>query len=106
MEYYIILILAALFILIGTLVYLGLKMSKAQNVAPYPPIAYACPDYWTTDPDGNCIANNINVGGLHTGYMMQPDKITFTGLSPICAKQKWAQNNNIVWSGVSEYNLC
>jgi hypothetical protein len=106
MEYYAILIITALIILIATLVYLGVKMTNSTNVVPYPPIAYACPDYWTSDSDGNCIANNVNVGGLYTGYTMKPDKISYTGLNAICSKQKWAQNNNVVWSGISEYNLC
>lgn len=106
MEYYAILIVVALVILIGSLVFIGVKMSTTASIAPYPPVAYACPDYWSTDSNGKCIAGNVNVGGLYSGYSMDPGSISYKGLSPICSKQKWSKTNNVVWSGVSEYNQC
>ena len=106
MEYYAILIIAALIILLAALAFVGVKMSTSKNLVAYPPVAYACPDYWTDDEKGNCIAGNMNVGGLHKGYTLQPDKVIYSGLTPICAKQKWAQKNNVVWTGISEYTLC
>jgi hypothetical protein len=106
MEYYAILILIAVLVLLGSLAFIGVKMTSSNNSAPYPPIAYACPDYWKSDDKGNCTAGTMNVGGLYTGYTMQPEKLAYTGLTAICAKQKWAQNNNVVWTGISEYNQC
>ena len=79
---------------------------STTNVAAYPPVAYACPDYWKSDAKGNCIASNINTGAFYSGYFIDPNSITYSGRSPICSKQKWAKQNNIVWSGVSEYNQC
>jgi hypothetical protein len=106
MEYYAILILVAVVILIGSLAFIGVKMSTTQSIAPYPPVAYACPDYWSTDSAGACIAGNVNLGALYSGYTIDPSTISYTGLTPMCAKQRWANTNNIVWTGVSEYNQC
>ena len=30
----------------------------------------------------------------------------YTGLSDICTKKKWANENKIVWDGISNYNSC
>ena len=106
MEYFAILIVVAVIVLIGVLVFIGVKMSSAPNVAPYPPVAYYCPDYWSSDDAGNCIAGSKNLGSLSSGYVLHPDQIQYNGLTPICAKQKWALKNSVIWTGVSEYNQC
>ncbi len=106
MEYYAILIVVALIVLIGALVFIGVKMSSTVSIAPYPPVAYLCPDYWMSDESGNCIAGKKNLGSLQEGYRMNPDDIQFAGLTPICSKQKWALKNAVTWTGVSEYNQC
>ena len=106
MEYYAILIVVAVIVLIGVLVFIGVKMSTTTSIVGYPPVAYSCPDYWLSDGAGNCIANLKNIGSLSSGYVLNPDQIQYTGLTPICAKQKWALNNAVVWTGVTEYNQC
>ena len=30
----------------------------------------------------------------------------YSGLSEICAKKRWAENNGIVWDGITNYNAC
>lgn len=106
MEYYAILIVVALIVLIGALVFIGVKMTSTTSIAPYPPVAYSCPDYWMSDNTGRCIAGTKNTGSFKQGYTFNPDEIQFTGLTPVCSKQKWALKNNLVWTGVTEYNQC
>jgi hypothetical protein len=106
MEFFAVLIIIAVVVLVVILTYIGMNMTSKTAVAAFPPDQLACPDYWTQDANGNCIAGTSNLGVFKTGYSINPKKITGTGMTPICAQKHWANTNNVVWTGVDNYNKC
>ena len=134
--FYKIIILIAIIFLILILTVIGILMAKKSNITTYPPVASQCPDYWTYDgsncvvpntgcPDSSggvkdCQPNLLNgmsvatltaVPGLKT--VKNPDKTTTysidfqdAGWQGTCGQMRWANKNNIVWDGVSNYNSC
>ena len=90
----------------------------------------SCPDYWTLDINtGNCMDpefnGNLNAGNVYGNIIATPYKYNQTPLAAIsnngrlidfnnpswykdyntyslqCAWQKWANSNNIEWSGIT-----
>lgn len=125
--FYIIVLSVAVMLLILVLTYIGIKMVYNKNAAgnTFPPSYSPCPDYWKTDSNGRCVvpsagATNRGVGSASTGsydfapgYSSSPiQSIDFTAAgwtnngSSICSKRTWANNNNIVWDGITNYNGC
>ena len=51
-------ILVATGFLILALTVIGILLSRKSNNLVWPPVAMQCPDYWTSDGSGNCIAPN------------------------------------------------
>ena len=129
--FYIIVSSIAVVILILVLTFMGIMMRNQNSKAIYPPTAFVCPDYWTSDNSGNCTMPTqtsptnkliiINSGGqknLGTNPNIAPyskDTTSFNvnnvlwssgGKSTVCAQKDWATQNNIVWDGISNYNGC
>jgi len=133
-KFHIIVLSVATVALILILIFVGILLGKGDTNAAYPPSYGMCPDYWETDASSNkCIIPNIqttklNIGNLYDeNSMTLKDSVTYTpGYSydisdnaitqyidfsdakwkGICDQQKWANENGIVWDGVSNYNSC
>ena len=126
--FYLIVLGIATLVLILILTFVGLLMQTGKKNLIYPPIANSCPDNWEVD-GSNCIipnASNTNMGGnsitdLVTSlkpYVTPKTGIPSNGFSPtdkawavgglttICSQKTWANKNNILWDGVSNYNSC
>jgi len=128
--------IGTLVLLIAILVVIGVMMSKMKSADVYPPMQNACPDYWdvsgnagycgfpavggknrgTIEPAGDD-ANKIKPSDQMTKLGLTGGKwlklgdsnswsTVYTGLTDICAKKRWAENNGIVWDGITNYNSC
>ena len=110
--FYKIVLTVAIIRLIIILITIGVLIQDSSKEEVYPPSALKCPDYWT-DSSYGCVHNNINLGTLtsppaaidfnDTSWQAAGD---YVGLSDTCAKRKWANNNNILWDGIGNYNSC
>jgi hypothetical protein len=128
-NFFMIVISIASFLLIVSLTYIGIVLSRNASSTPYPPIANACPDGWGIDTNGNCIipsnttssAGSNNLGTLATyntipgfassgastsGTFNPNDNGWASSGSTVCGKKLWANKYNIQWDGVSNYNGC
>jgi hypothetical protein len=121
--FYIIVLVIAIVILILILTFIGIKMTdkKASSTA-FPPVASTCPDYWKIATDGKSCEvqtsgkNKITIDAAAkapAGYSSSPLQIDFTntgwsegGASSVCKQKTWANSNNIVWDGITNYNKC
>ena len=125
--YYIVLIIAVL-VLIGILTYIGIIMSYGESTVAYPPHANTCPDYWevTEGEEGKCKIPDVdekNTGTMYPngvldttfeapGYTTGAGSVDFAHEdwkavgSEICAKKDWANKFGIIWDGISNYNDC
>jgi hypothetical protein len=125
-QFYIITITVAVVLLILILTYIGVYVMGGSDKTPYPPESLQCPDYWEKS-GADCIipgasttnaGTRKNTGGLEntpsdaayiSGNVLKTDDAswqTSDGLSAKCAKKLWANNNNVVWDGISNYNSC
>lgn len=132
MYFYLVVSLIAIILFVFVVLFLYFTISKDKyNV--YPPVVNTCPDFWTMDASGRCIVPNItlengNVGSFTKekaslspvtyGFFdasgsssFQSDAIDFRdsrwislGGSSLCNQKKWANQYNIFWDGVSNYN--
>ena len=122
-------VLIAVIILIITLIWLGIELSKAKEAKDFPPSFGTCPDYWVQHGNSCQIPLNRHpnnkgifaVGGssllleqsntpgidttTNTIDMTNPGWKT-AGKSEKCNKQGWASNYGVVWDGISNYNKC
>ena len=93
-------LIIALVVLIALLISVGILLNKHSKNTSWPPIQNTCPDYWTEGDDGVCTADSLNKGP-------NGDVISTDGVSDKrCEKRRWAIENGIMWSGVSNYNSC
>lgn len=131
--FYMIVISVALIVLTIFLTLTGLLMRNTSDTSIFPPVLNECPDYWTVGADNSCemplqtsFNNNsivLNTGNTQNGSILSDAKVapysidgySFSTKNPlwaskgetvICAQKSWANNNNIVWDGVSNYNKC
>lgn len=127
-SFYSIVVLIAVIILMLTLIWLGIEISKKKEDADFPPNSSTCPDYWgqtgnecqiplTRHPNNKGLMNETGDGllinssntpgmdeGLNTIDMESPD--WKANGSDICAKRKWANEYGIVWDGITNFNKC
>jgi len=134
--FYIIVLSVAIILLILILTYLGIVMTKnkkSDNSTAFPPIQSTCPDYWSIsktdlsscevpikgarnagtiyDTAGAVLLDSKTTPGYKTGST--PLKINFNdgawsagGKSATCSQKTWANQNNVIWDGISNYNGC
>lgn len=107
-------LIIALFVLIALLISVGILLNKHSKNTSWPPTQNTCPDYWTEgtteDATGKCKAT----AALNTGDGVTSTEIKDEEGNPIgdwtdktrCEKRTWANDHNIMWSGVSNYNGC
>lgn len=124
MDFYIIITIVTLLILIICLTLFGLYYNAIRN-RPFPETQEICPKFWKFDNSGNCIKptstdtsfNNLisipdDTPGLITisknGFNSNDVKWASykSAKNSICGKKKWADANNISWDGISNYNSC
>ena len=124
MSFYIIVLIIAIIILILALTSVGLLIGRLNSSKTFPPSASDCPDYWVVNESNNSCTIptgdfpvNAPVNGYSPtdtyGFNLGDSAINFTdarwknqGISELCAKKKWANKYNVLWSGVSNYNSC
>lgn len=132
MNFYTIVIAVAIIIFTAIMIWFAYTINVTTTKEIFPPVSNPCPDLWTYDASGsiaNCkktgvtgsvsnvpatnVANvadkyTTSVDGSNTSYTIYPDSSLWNskGGSTICGKKTWAVQNNIQWSGVSNYNGC
>jgi hypothetical protein len=98
----------AIILLIITLVFIGISLSKTKADQQWPPIIPECPDYWTIDGSGNnasCI-NTKNLGTCKPPagsrfLTMKFNTPEFSGTRASCAKYTWARKCGVSWDGIT-----
>lgn len=129
-KFYIIVLSIFAFFLILILTIIGRTVVSENSTQQFPPVLSKCPDYWDIDGDlclnpknsngtarlngkptiTNNNANCSSVDDYHNDAdcNIKPNdtKWSNTNLTPTCNHKKWANINNIMWDGVSNYNSC
>jgi len=127
-KFQIIVLSIAVFILIIILTAIGLGLRNLKNKIVYPPIANQCPDYWPVasdnvscsiplypngknigtsyNSDGSIKFTNSTVPGFNSSTINFNDPGWSANGSSTCNKQKWANQYQVVWDGISNYNSC
>lgn len=129
-AFYTIVIVIALVILIGVLVFLAMQIEDSQEEKAFPPIQSGCPDYW--DQNGTICdippygTDHPNTGQIRDGGTLLLSSSNTPGLdltsnpvsidmasgawsstkTSICGKKDWANTYGLEWDGVSNYNNC
>jgi len=118
-KFYIIVLSIFTIFLILILTMIGTTIVYGDTALQYPPVVSQCPDYWKID--GNTCINTTNgingvnsknvignayCNGQNCDIIPSDEKWLANGLTPICNQRKWANTNNIMWDGVSNYNSC
>ena len=120
-AFYITVVIVAIVFLVLVLTLVGTLMTT-KNQSVFPPIAEPCPDYWdimSTNPNGSkCSPKGINIGPTSNiasttiGYDNASKSIDFSDpkwsgtAGQLCAQHTWANQNGIIWGGVSNFNGC
>lgn len=95
-------LLAAIIILIITLVIIGFALRKAKREESWPPMVPECPDYWRLDETGStptCF-NQMNLGNC-SDRRMNFNTPNFTGAQGMCNKYTWATRCGVSWDGIT-----
>lgn len=74
MDFFTIVIILAIVVLIVLLTYIGVSMSKLETSQVFPPNANVCPDYWTEVEPGKCMFPAA--GTRNTGDFTNPKSYT------------------------------
>ena len=100
-------------ILIIFLLIVGYMLYKNKYSSDFPPIISDCPDYWL-DMSGNDLSGNeisspycYNIKNLGKGgceKKMDFSTSFWTSNDGLCKKQKWANQCNLTWDGVTNNN--
>jgi hypothetical protein len=118
-SFYLIVLTIAIIILIISLGTIGMLMDQGNKTGPFPPISLKCPDGWketsTTSVTGDIsytcssstLGRNLLPGNGITVTNGSDNTLSYNDKSTtICQKHKFAQRNNLIWDGVSNYNSC
>lgn len=126
-SYYIIVLTIAVIVLILFLTFIGIQMSKPSSLMPsFPPNYNSCPDFWNIN--GNvCVlppATGKNSGTIYSGNVLLvngnntpgfnsiSNTIDFTdpgwgtGSAAKCNQQIWANNFDVLFDGITNFNGC
>jgi len=126
-PFYLIVLSIAAIVLIVLLTYIGIQLSKPGVTVPvFPPTYNTCPDFW--DIQGNvCVipsATGKNVGNIYSGSTLNLTTENTPGLNTLnktidfsdkdwgtystfkCTQKKWANKNNILFDGITNFNGC
>jgi hypothetical protein len=131
MNFYVVVLAVAIIIFTAIMVWFAYTLNAVTSKEIFPPVTNACPDGWssiTTDGVNKCtltgIIGNVGTGipaespntslytkattGTDTVTTVYPDATGWSigGVSAICGKRAWANQYNVQWGGVSNYNGC
>lgn len=108
MNFYKLISLIALVILIVSLASIGAALQYTSSKVGFPPHISDCPDYYVKDMSGNCNVPPNLISGTSDGHCLTNDfsdasySVPGTGRhSGICKKKKWAQSCGVNWDGVT-----
>ena len=59
-----------------------------------------------TDANINVFKASTTTGNSKTAFSPADPKWSAGGLTPVCEQKKWANKNNILWDGISNFNGC
>tara|TARA_A100001015_G_C15032214_1_gene733960 strand:- start:2779 stop:3267 length:489 start_codon:yes stop_codon:yes gene_type:complete len=103
-------IVVAIILLIGALMFFGVTMKNAKSEEDYPPVVAKCPDYWVAETDEKDEKKTICKNVQNLGNKSCQNEIDFseyTNLSSNCDKNKWAKMCNLNWEGITDDdNIC
>ena len=103
----------AILLLIVTLIFIGIALSKSKYTNVWPPITGDCPDYWVDlSGNGEACYNNKNLGAqncsqstYNSSYkdkkVMDFTTPAFSGDNGTCTKATWANKCGISWDGIT-----
>jgi len=94
-------------------------MYKQNSSQVFPPVFNVCPDYYTLDSNGQCIANsNVwpdvienNLSSIRTN--LKCNDVNFLGntvagmgqKSSLCAKKQWSEDCGVTWDGITDNHM-
>lgn len=96
-------LLAAIIILIISLVIIGFALNKTKKDQQWPPMIPECPDYWTLNGTGSTATcyNELNLGNCSNDRTMNFNASNFVGAQGMCNKYKWATRCGVSWDGIT-----
>jgi hypothetical protein len=132
MNFYVVVIAIAVIIFTAIMVWFAYTLNAVTSKEIFPPVTNLCPDGWTsstTSAGVNKCSITGTTGNVGTGIPTQspnenlynkttttagtvttvyPDATSWNlnGMSTICGKRMWANQYNVQWGGVSNYNGC
>jgi hypothetical protein len=135
MNFYVVVLAVAIIIFTAIMVWFAYTLNAVTSKEIFPPVTSVCPDGWDSVPVGDVstckkigVAGNVGTGlpalaansslgtavydrtgtGADTVTRVFPDATAWStgGVSVICGKRAWANQYNVQWGGVSNYNGC
>lgn len=127
MDFYVIVSLIAIILLIAILVFFGYLVNKSKAVNyEFPKYKQPCPDFWSYNDDGKCTVNPSNPFTTPKANTTPSDVLTnggtdnatvdfgnkdkwatvFPSISSDCKFTAWATENNVLWDGVTNNTKC
>jgi len=100
MDFYSIILIIASVILVIALAGIGIAVTNGTYNASFPSYINPCPDFWETtkNPGGGYTCNANTEDARNKG---SSNISTYTTTGDLCTDYKWANNNNILWDGIS-----
>ena len=96
------------------LIIMAVVMYNSKKKQVYPPVFQPCPDYFTTNANGNCVINTgvwdpAKVTGTSGKTNLSCTNVNFTDFknpgtdskSALCTKKSWAQDCQVTWDGIT-----
>lgn len=108
-----IVLFTAIFILIISLIIVGILLSFLLMSETYPPVISDCPDYWDVSLNSSNETICINLSQQNTGLgtsectNYNTDLFLVSGTdyaNVLCEKYKWANDCDITWDGITNNN--
>tara|TARA_B100000925_G_scaffold87523_1_gene63027 strand:- start:37973 stop:38278 length:306 start_codon:yes stop_codon:yes gene_type:complete len=93
-----VLIIAAI-VLSVMLFFIGLAMQGLKKAQQYPPEVSVCPDYWSKDSNGACVANPLLK--LNTGSDDPTPNCQKYDETKGIDKKIWADSCGVKWDGIT-----
>ena len=113
MEFKKTVLIIAIVLLIGTLIFLGSMMASKAKDAAWPPKVASCPDFWEekggVDKNGNSLVscNNVHdLGKSSCKKIMNFSADMWQGSEGDCRKSNWAKNCDLTWDGITNRQVC
>lgn len=103
LNFQILVLIAAIVILIMSLIMIGYMMNRNQQSQPWPPVVGKCPDYWNIDPSGNVC--NFPESGINPAKGLSgstgPTSLDLRKYPKKCELYSWATTYNVSWDGIT-----